>query len=168
MTILARVDALDEKARKVLGAASVADATVDVPLVADLTGQSTEAVEAQLEVLESHHFLAYHRTQFAFSPPMLKNTVEEACLTPGKLDRLRQRAVETLSARDDLASRVLRVELLAKLGEKEEAFAQAMELADTALANDAPGAARRALVAAELAAGNTERRARVSEVRAQL
>lgn len=168
MTILSRVDALDQDAREVLGAASVGDTTVDAALVAELTDKTTDEVEAQLEVLEQHHFVAYHGSRYVFNPPMLKMTVEEACLSRGKLERLRQRAVQKLATKEDLISKVLRVELLAKLNNKQEAYSEAMALAETALASDSQRAARRALVAAELAAGEPERRARVSEVRSKL
>jgi len=88
---------------------------------------------------------------------------------PGERSVLQARAAAALATRHDLESRLLRVELLARIGPAAVAFAEAMSVADATLAGAAPRAARRALAAAERALeGNEQRRRELDDLRARV
>ncbi len=153
MAILARVSALDEDTREVLRAASVGGLALDVRLIAALTQFSEERVEELLDRLEQARFVTYNGHRFAFAAPVLAQVVLMECLTRGHRQRLRRRALEVLSERDDLESRVLRVELRARTDPGPEAVEQALAVAEAAMAHASGRTARRALYAAQAAAG---------------
>jgi hypothetical protein len=70
-------------------------------------------------------------------------------LTPGQVRDLRRRAVELLTGRVDLVSRVLRAELQVRLSPTPETFAGLLGVAADALAAGDRRTARRCLVSAE-------------------
>jgi hypothetical protein len=89
---------------------------------------------------------------------------------PGERRTLRARAAAALAERQDLESRVLRVELLARTGPAPVAYAEAVAAAQAALAESAPRAARRALAAAERSVDPGDERGRrtLAELRARV
>ena len=145
----ARVAELDEASRQVLRAASVGALAVDPDLVAALTGLARERVEDLLAVLERHRLLALDGERYVFAAPLIAEVVRGEGLAAGERRALQTRAVAALASRHDLESRLLRAELMARIGSTGVAFAEAMATAQAALAESAPRAARRALAAAE-------------------
>jgi hypothetical protein len=89
--------------------------------------------------------------------------VRSECLTSGQRRRLRERAIECLAARDDLSSQVLRIELLASVRPDNTTVESAIAVAHSALRARSSRSVRRALAAAELAAGRD-----IESYRAQL
>jgi len=72
-------------------------------------------------------------------------------MTPGQAQGLRARAITILADRQDLESRVLRVELSARTRPGPEAFGEAAAAARAALGAQSARLARRAIAAAERA-----------------
>jgi hypothetical protein len=169
-TIVVRVMELDEASRQVLRAASIGALAVDADLIAVLTGLARERVEDLLAVLERHQLLAFHGEGYQFAAPLIAQAVREECLSPGERRTLCARAVVALASRADLESRLLRVELLVRIGPAGVAFAEALATARAALAESAPRAARRALAAAAAALepGDEQGRSALDELRARV
>jgi hypothetical protein len=96
--------------------------------------------------------------------------VQRQCLAAGERRALRARAVAVLASRQDLESRLLRAELLARTGPAAVAFAEAVAAAQAALAEAAPRAARRALAVAErtLQPGDEQGRRALDELRGRV
>jgi DNA-binding SARP family transcriptional activator len=167
--VLARMDALADPTKDLLQVASVGSLAIDVEMIAQLVEASVEDVELRLEELERHGFVRFQDERYVFVAPLLKKAVEESCLTPGRHQRICRKAIELLETRSDPSSALLRLELLAKTADAAHAFDEALGLARTAMANGAFGTARRALAAAELAAGDDrDRAAAVVEARSEL
>jgi DNA-binding SARP family transcriptional activator len=168
--VMARVVELDEASLQVLRAASIGARAVDPDLVAVLTGLARERVEDLLAVLERHRLLACDGVRYVFAAPLIAQVVRGECLAAGERRALRARAVAALASRQDLESRLLRVELMARTEQPAVAFGEAMAAAQAALAESAPRAARRALAAAErvLEAGDEQGRRAIDELRARV
>ena len=168
--VAARVAELDQTSLQVLRAASIGALAVDPELIAALTELTAERVDQVLTVLERHGLLAFDGERYRFAAPLIAEVVRGDRLLPGERRALRARAAAALAARQDLESRLLRVELLARIGPAAVAFAEALAAAQTALAEAAPRAARRALAAAErtLQPEDEARRRALAELRAQL
>jgi DNA-binding SARP family transcriptional activator len=160
---------LDEESRQVLRAASVGALAVDPDLVAAVTGLARERVEDLLVILERHHLLTFNGERYRFAAPVVAQLVRGVYLAAGERSVLQARAAAALATRHDLESRLLRVELLARIGPAAVAFAEAMSVADAAIAGAAPRAARRALAAAERALeGDEQRRRELDALRARV
>jgi hypothetical protein len=168
--VMARVVELDEASLQVLRAASIGALALDPDLVAVLTGLARERVEDLLAVLERHRLLACDGERYVFAAPLIAQVVRGECLAAGERRTLRARAVAALASRQDLESRLLRVELMARTGPAAGVFAEAMAAAQAALAESAPRAARRALAAAErvLEPGDEPGRRAIDELRARV
>ncbi len=170
MVILARVTLLDEETRAVLRAASIGGAALDPPVIADLCELPSERIERALDRLEQHRFVTYDGTRYAFTAQIVAKVVRSDCLTRGQRQRLRRAAAERLVDREDLESRVLRAELLARIEPGEGACQEAVAVARQALDSGSYRTARRALAAAELATESElgSSRVEVQSLRAQL
>jgi hypothetical protein len=118
-------------------------------MVAALAVDAAGDLPSQLARLEQHHFLVLEGDRYAFATPLIQTVVERAMLTPGQVRDLRRRAVELLTGRVDLASRVLRAELQVRLSPTPETFSGLLEIAADALAAGDRRTARRCLVSAE-------------------
>jgi len=168
--VAARVAELDQTSLQVLRAASIGALAVDPELIAALTELTSERVDQVLTVLERHGLLAFDGERYRFAAPLIAEVVRGDRLLPGERRALRARAAAALAGRQDLESRLLRVELLARIGPAAVAFAEAVAAARTALAESAPRAARRALAAAErtLAPADDVGRRTLAELRARV
>jgi DNA-binding SARP family transcriptional activator len=149
--IVARLVRLDPATQAVLGAASVGGLTLDLQLISELAELSGADLDERLAVLERQKFLTFQRDRYVFAAPLVQQVVRSEGLTPGQVQRLRSRAVAALAHRQDLDSRVLRAELLARITPGQSALDEAVTVAKAALASESRRIARRALVAAERA-----------------
>jgi DNA-binding SARP family transcriptional activator len=170
VSVVARVGGLGEETINVLRASSMGSLALDPQLITALSKVSDSVLEASLDELERLGFIRYNGRRYAFTAPVIKETVSAEYLTHGQRQRLRRCAASFLATRDDLESRVLRVELLARSDPGKDSFAEAMAVAQDALSAAADRTARRALAAAERAGGvdNAKRMALVAEARSRL
>ena len=168
--VLARVAELDAASLQVLRAASIAALAVDPELIAALTGLMAGRVAELLTVLEGHGLLVFDGERYRFAAPLIAEVVRGERLLPGERRTLRARAAAALAGRQDLESRLLRAELLARTGPTAVAFAEAVAAGEAALAESAPRAARRALAAAErsLEPGDAAGTRALAELRARM
>jgi len=170
VAIAARIGELDPDSRRVLEIASIAGQALDVGLIGVLTEVPLPQVEERLAAAERLHLVVFDGQRYSFAAPLIKEVVRSECLTSGQRRRLRERAIEALAARDDLASQVLRVELLAAVRHDKATVESAIAVAHSALVARSSRSVRRALAAAELAAGlDVESyRAQLDSIRHQL
>lgn len=154
MGVVARVSALEAADLQLLRAASVGGAALDPDVLSRTTGLAAAAIEDGLSRLERAGLIANDGRRYAFAAPLIADVVSAECLTAGQRRALRFRTAEALAGREDMEARVLRVELLARVGPEESVLAEAVALAEAALATGALRSARRALTAAEAAAGD--------------
>ena len=168
--VLARVAELDAPGLQVVRAASIGALAVDPELIAALTGLMAGRVAELLTVLERHGLLVFDGERYRFAAPLIAEVVRGERLLPGERRALRARAAAALAGRQDLDSRLLRAELLARIGPTAVAFAEAVAAAQAALAESAPRAARRALAAAErsLEPGDEAGTRALAELRARM
>ena len=94
--------------------------------------------------------------------------IRSECLTPGQRQRLRKQALAVLAAREDLESRALRVEILAKVERGDQALLEALEVARAAIQAGSFRTVRRALLAADTVARDEQSRGQVTELRSRL
>jgi DNA-binding SARP family transcriptional activator len=104
---------LDAENRSVLQAASIGAPTIDVDLIAALTGLSHDRVEDCLAQLERRRFVACDGERFAIIAPLVADVVANEWLVPGERRNLRTRAIEALASRTDVESLRLRAKLRA-------------------------------------------------------
>jgi len=170
VAIAARIGELDPESRRVLEAASIAGQALDLDLTSALMDLPKAQVEDKLALAERLHLVEFDGQRYRFTAPLIADVVRAECLTPGQCRRLRERAVELLASRDELPSKVLRVELLAAVRPDGSTVQEALTLAQKAIGARSSRTAQRALVAAELAAGPeiATYRARVEAVRQQI
>ena len=169
MAVVARVSVLDAADLLLLRAASVSGSALDPDVLSRTTGLAPDAVEAGLARLERAGLVANDGRRYAFAAPLIAEVVSGECLTAGQRRSLRLRTAEALARREDMDSRVLRVELLSEVGPDESVFADALAVADAALAAGAVRSVRRACAAAERAAGDSAAaRQRLADLRRRL
>ncbi len=170
VAIVARVSGLDEDSMTVLRAASVGGLALDMELIKALVELPDARIEKALDVLERRRFLTYNTVRYWFTAPLFAQVVRAECLTRGQRQRLRKRAVEELAGRDDLESRVLTIELSAKVNPCQEVAEQAIAVAKEAHASGSKRTAQRALAAAERMTkkGDCQVSELVSDLRSQL
>ena len=150
--LTARIAKLDEPARRVLQAASIGPAAIDVDLVAALTEQAPAGVENALGALERARLVAFLGDRYAVAAPLIAQVVLAEWLLPGERRILRERAMAALASRSEIEARVLRARLGTTVAPGPAAFDTALEVAHDALAagtrrtvHQALGAAARAL-----------------------
>jgi DNA-binding SARP family transcriptional activator len=170
MAVAARVAELDAESLRVLSRASIGALALDLDLIATLADLPRNQIEEALPALERRQLIAFDGQRYAFTAPLIADVVRGECLTPGQRKALRQRAIATLGSRDDLESRVLRAELLAKTEPGVPSFDEAIAVARQALAAGTSRTARRALAAAERSAGQESgpERSLISQLKAQV
>ena len=169
LAVVGRVANLDDESGEVLRAASIgAGRGLDIQLISALVELSEEQVEQVLDRLERLHFVRYDGHRYAFAAQMVASVIRGECLTPGRRQKLRRRALEVLKCRDDLESRVLRVEILTKVEPTQHAFCEALALAEAAIEAGSARAARRALAAAESIALDGQAIDQVEAIRTRL
>jgi len=170
VAIVARVSGLDEGSVKVLRAASIGGLALDMKLIKVLVELPDVQIEQALDVLERRRFITYNTVRYWFTAPLFAQVVRAECLTRGQRQRLRRRAVEELAGRDDLESRVLTVELSAKVNPCQEIAEQAIAVAREAHESGSKRTAQRALAAAERMTGKVgvQVGGLVSDLRSQL
>jgi DNA-binding SARP family transcriptional activator len=156
MAIIARVTPLEADLQKILAAAAVCGPAIDLDLLAALTRLARADIEDQLPELERERFVVLDGERYRFTAPLIAQIIQGEFLTHGQRQTLRGRAVEFLGRRDDLESRLLRVELRARSDAGPAAFDEAHQVARDALAAHAYRSARRAARAAERALGAME------------
>jgi len=140
---------LDEDSVDVLRAASIGAIALDLDLIESLTELPRKRIDQALDVLERRQLITFDGSRYAFTAPLLTQVVRTECLTRGQRQRMRHQAMTRLLERQDLESRVLRVELCAKADPTEAAAAEALKVARDALEAGSDRTARRALAAAE-------------------
>jgi len=169
LAITGRVAEVDAEAAQVLRAASIGGGrALDVQLVAALVELSVERVEAALDRLEQAHFVRFDGSRYAFVAQVVAGVIRGECMPSGQRQRLRRRAIEVLAGRDDLESRLARVEILAKLDRTEATYREVMSVAQDALAAGSMRMASRALYAAESTAVDETARNEVERLRREL
>ncbi len=152
MAVEVRLAELDAEQQRVLAAASVGGLGVDLDLVAALTELPRVRVEEALPKCERLHLIRFDGERYAFAAPLIAEVVRGACLTAGQRQTFRKRAVAALAGREDLESRVLRVELRSQVEPGREALEEAQRVEQAAIAAGSTRSARRARAAAERAA----------------
>ncbi|MBI1966754.1 MAG: AAA family ATPase [Gemmatimonadetes bacterium] len=149
MGILARVAQLDDESRLILQTASLLGRALDPALVAAVADLPRPTVEGKLPILESRRLVAFDGERYVFEAALIAEIVRAEGMPAGQRRRLRARAIEVLGARQDLESRVLRVELLARTQPDRQAFDEAIAVGRVALQAGSVRTARRAVAAAE-------------------
>jgi len=144
----ARIASLDQPTQRVLQAASIGAAAIDVELVAALTGLPRAAVEDALAVLERARLVTYEGDRYTIAAPLIAQVVLAEWLLPGERHILRDHAITALNSRSDVQSRLLRVQLMALDRAGAPAFDEAIALAKAALAAGTRRTASQALAAA--------------------
>jgi DNA-binding SARP family transcriptional activator len=169
-TVLAQIARIDAKTRILLAAAAIGNRVLDLTLVAGLAGDAAGDLPSQMAKLEQHHLVMLEGDRYAFATPLIQTVVERGMLTAGQMRDLRRRAVELLTGRADLASRVLRAELQVRLSPTAETCAGLLEVAADALAAGDRRTARRCLVSAETSGAELRQadRAILATLRARL
>lgn len=168
MAVVGRVSALSAEDLQLLRAASIAGPGIDVDALQRTTGLDAGALEDGLVRLERSGLVAHDGRRYAFAAPLIAEVVATECLTTGQRRSLRQRTADALATRGEMDARVLRVELLSRIG-AESVFPDAVRTAEEAISAGALRSARRALTVAEQTAGNAAAaRARVMELRRRL
>jgi len=163
IAIVARVSDLDEDSVDVLRAASIGAIALDLDLIESLTELPRKRIDQALDVLERRQLITFDGSRYAFTAPLLTQVVRTECLTRGQRQRMRHQAMTRLLERQDLESRVLRVELCAKADPTEAAAEEALKVARDALEAGSDRTARRALAGAERV-GRAGARTDVSEI----
>jgi hypothetical protein len=144
--------------------------SLDLTLIAALTELPMARVEETLDRLEQFGFVAFDGRRYAFAAAMYVQIVRGECLTPGQRQRYRRRAITELSGRDDLESRLLRVELQIKAEPGEQLIDEALDVARAAREAGSLRTYRRALVLAERVAGENDAasRAAIEKLRGEI
>jgi DNA-binding SARP family transcriptional activator len=168
--IAVHVADLEPESRRVLSAASIGTLALDLDLITTLTELPRARVEECLAASERRHLVAFNGERYAFVAPLVAEVVRSECLTRGQRTSLRRRAIAVLASRQDLEALVLRAELMAHADPGTAAFEEGVAVARAALAAGATRTARRALAAAERAAGGAveAQRPLLDALRAQL
>jgi len=150
-TITTRIAKLDAVTRRVLQAASIGSAAIDVDLVAALTELPRAAVEDALTTLERARLVVFVGDRHAIAAPLIAQVVVAEWLLPGERRILRERAMAALVARRDIDALVLRAHLAAEVTPGSAAFDAALSAAQAALTASTRRTVRQALAAAERA-----------------
>lgn len=139
---------LDQPTQRVLQAATIGAAAIDVELVATLTGLPRAAVEDALAVLEHARLVTFEGDRYTIAAPLIAQVVLAEWLLPGERHIMREHAITALDSRSDVQSRLLRVQLMVLDQPGVPAFDEAIALARGALAAGTRRTACQALAAA--------------------
>ena len=170
MAIVANLSALQRSTRQVLAAASVLNMEVDVDLLVHVLDGSVPDVARELNALERSRLITFDGQRYAFTAPLIAQVVRAELLTRGQRHDLLERAAEALVNRDDLESRLLRVQACAEIYPGRETAEEAGAVARAAHAVGAVRTVARAVAAAAraLRKGSEEDAAYVTELRAEI
>jgi len=164
-----RVGELSAPELAILCAASVCGQAIDVGLVAQVAGRQIDEVERTLPVFERRHLMQFDGRRYTFAAPLMAEVVRTECLTRGERRRLEQLGSEALAPRTDLASRVLRAELLAHAAPDQAAYDLALAVGWEAVDGGARRMAQRAVAAAERVSRTAQLdRTKLDELRVRL
>ncbi len=131
--VLAQVARLEPASREILAVAASLGTRVDVPLLAAVTGLSELELAERLAMPERLQLIAATEEGYGFPGAVIATVLENIGLTPGRRREVRRRAAELLALRGDSSSRLSRLELLARLGQREAFAAEAIELGEALL-----------------------------------
>ena len=144
---------LGREEQSILAAATICDGPLDPQLIAHIAERSIREVERALAAAEEHRVIRFADGRYSFVAPLMAEVVRATCLPSGERRRLERRTCDLLESRVDLASRVLRIALMARLEPSASVVADALSMAREGSAAGMRAAARRALAAAERALG---------------
>lgn len=147
--VLAQLARLPSEARDLVARASLLGSRLDPPLLAALTGLEPATLVERLAAAERAHLIRAEATGYVFTSPLIAQVLSHGYLTPGQMRQVRQRAAELLQGRTDLEARLVRLELLVRLGEAGAAAALAVEIAEEGWRAGDRRAVRRSLHLAE-------------------
>lgn len=151
--IAARVSLLSKESQKILEAASLCGLALDLDLLATLTELPRAQVDDHVTQAERRHLVRWDGERYAFAAPLIAEVVRNESLTPGQRTTLTRRAITALSTRTDFDARVLIAELKARAHPGPDSFDEAAGLTREAIEGAGARTARRALAAAQRAAG---------------
>jgi hypothetical protein len=143
--VLAQAARLEPASREVLAVAATLGAQVDVPLLAAVTGLSEVELAERLTLPERLQLIMATETGYGFPGVIIATVLSQVGLTSGRRRELRRRAAELLAERSDAGSRLLRLELLARLVPPGALAAETIELGETLLDQGDRHGARRAV-----------------------
>lgn len=143
--VLAQVARLEPASREILAVAASLGTQVDVPLLTAVTGLSELELAERLAVPERLKLIAATEEGYGFPGAIIATVMENIGLTPGRRRELRRRAAELLALRGDSTSRLWRLELLVRLGQRDDLAAEAIELGTAMLDRGDRHGARRAV-----------------------
>ena len=84
---------------------------IDVALLVALTDLPQAAVEDALATLERARLVTFEGSRYTIAAPLIAQVVLAEWLLPGERHMLRQHAINALTPRSDVPSRLLRVQL---------------------------------------------------------
>jgi predicted ATPase len=131
--VLAQVARLEPASCEILGVAACLGTRVDLPLLAAVTGLSKLELAERLALPERLQLIAATEEGYGFPGAVIAAVLEHVGLTPGRRREFRRRAAELLALRGDLPSRISRLELLTRLGQRDALAAEAIELGEALL-----------------------------------
>jgi DNA-binding SARP family transcriptional activator len=149
MAVTLRVRELDDEQIHILRIASICGQALDLDLVSELASRARGDVERALPAFERRQLVGFDGARYTFVTPLVAKVVRAECLTPGERRQVEARAVQALAGRDDLESRALRAELLARVERTPEALAFVIATIRDAHAAGAARLARRAWLAGD-------------------
>jgi len=147
--IAVRVGELTPQEVRVLGAASVFGQALDLELLAEVVELSRHDMEQLLPGSERRHLIQFDGRRYTFAAPLIAQVIRAECITKGERRILERRAIDALAGRDDLDSRVLRSELLARVAPDQAALDLTLSVVQDAWQAGARRVVERALAAAE-------------------
>lgn len=142
--VLAQVARVEPAGREILAVAASLGTRVDLPLLAAVTELSDEELAERLGLPERLQLIVATEEGYGFPGAVIATVLENAVLTPGRRREFRRRAAEVLAGRGDSISRLWRLELLARLGQRDTLLAEAIELGEVLLEKGDRHGARRA------------------------
>jgi predicted ATPase len=143
-----RLGELSPTTIRVLAAASVLGQSLDLDLISAIVHLSPAEVEATLPECERRHLIQFDGRRHTFAAPIIAAVIRQEAVTRGERRALERRAIDALASHQDLESRALRVELLARAAPDHAALDLAMAVVQDARKAGARRLGARALVAA--------------------
>jgi DNA-binding SARP family transcriptional activator len=146
--IAVRIGELTPADVRVLSAASILGQALDLELIAAVAQLSRHDVEHALPACERRHLIQFDGWRYTFAAPLIAEVIRAECTTKGEKRMLERRAIDALAGREDLESRVLLVELLARAEPNQAALELARDVARAAGDEGARRVVERSLAAA--------------------
>jgi DNA-binding SARP family transcriptional activator len=147
--IAVRVGELSPQEVRVLGAASVFGQALDLELLTEVVELSRHDLEQLLPGSERRHLIQFDGRRYTFAAPLIAEVIRAECITKGERRTLERGAIAALAGRNDLESRVLRSELLARVAPDQAALDLTLSLVEDAWQAGARRVVERSLAAAE-------------------